>query len=36
LYRETPLRRLLLGSLLLGCAVSFLDGMLASFTLGMA
>jgi hypothetical protein len=36
MYRETPFRRLLLGSLLLGCGVSFLDGMLASLTLGMA
>jgi hypothetical protein len=36
LYREISLRRILLGSLLLGCAVSFLDGMLTSLTLGMA
>jgi hypothetical protein len=36
LYRETPLRRIFLGSILLGCAASFLDGMMASFSLGFA
>jgi hypothetical protein len=36
LYRETSLRRILLGFVLLGCAASFLNGMLASLTLGMA
>jgi hypothetical protein len=36
LYRETPLRRLLLGFVLLGCAASFLEGMLASLNLGLA
>jgi hypothetical protein len=36
MYRETPLRRILLGFVLLGCAASFLNGMLASLNLGMA
>jgi hypothetical protein len=36
LYRETPVRRIVLGSILLGCAASFLDGMMASFSLGIA
>ena len=30
MYRKTPFRRLLAGSVLLGCAASFLDGMMAS------
>jgi hypothetical protein len=36
LYRKAPIRRIFLGSILLGCAASFLDGMMASFSLGIA
>jgi hypothetical protein len=34
LYRKAPFRRILFGSALLGCAVSFFTGMLASLNLG--
>jgi len=36
MYRSAPIRRIFLGSVLLGCAASFLDGMMASLSLGIA
>jgi hypothetical protein len=36
MYRKTRPSFVLLGAILLGCAASFLNGMLASFNLGMA
>ena len=32
MYRKATFRRVLLGSVLLGCAASFLDGMMASLS----
>ena len=36
MYRKTQLRRILLVALLLGCAASFLSGLLTSLSLGTA
>jgi hypothetical protein len=36
MYRKAQLRRILLVALLLGCAASFLSGLLTSLSLGTA